>query len=110
MTTLTIEVPDDLMTKLVRQQRTIQEVSIAVLEDAFGNGEGIAPYTEPSKEEVIRQLYQIGFLSDIDSTDDPIADEWDALPDYEKQKHLQEVDELVLMDSALSRYIIESRR
>ncbi len=110
MTTLTIEVPDDLMTKLIRQQRPIQEVVINTLENVFGDGGGIAPSTEPSTEEVIRHLYQIGFLSDLDSSDDPIADEWDALPDYEKQMHLQEVDELVLMDSALSHYIIESRR
>ena len=110
MTTVTIEVPDALMAKLAREERPIQEVVIAVLEDAFGNGNGFASFAEPSKEEVIRQLCQIGFLSDAEPMDDPMADEWDRLPDAEKQIHLQGVDELVFLDSPLSRSIIENRR
>lgn len=110
MTTLTIEVSDELMAKLARQERPLQEVVVDLLEDAFSNGLDAESATELSKEEVIRHLYQMGFLLDVDSTDDPIADKWDGLSDEEKRSHLQEVSELVMLDSPLSRYIIENRR
>ncbi|MBX3051490.1 MAG: hypothetical protein KF753_08460 [Caldilineaceae bacterium] len=110
MTTLTIEVPDELMAKLAQQERSIQEIVVDLLEDAFANGRKGQPITIPPEEEAIRHLYQTGFLTEAENLDDELADEWDNLPDKERQTHLGEVDALVLKDSALSRYIIENRR
>ncbi len=110
MTTLTIEVPDDLMEKLAQRQEPIQEMVIAILKDAFDNGRETSLFDESSEEYAVRHLYQMGFLSETENGDDPLANEWDGLPEEEKQMHLQEVESLMLKDSALSRYIIENRR
>ncbi len=110
MTTVTIDVPDSLLAKVAQQNLSIQEVVIAVLDDAFGNGWGEKQITIPSEEDAIRHLYQTGFLAEGESLNDELANEWDSLSEEEKQAHLDEVGALVLKDSPLSQYIIENRR
>jgi len=110
MTTITIEVPDELLAKVAQQERSIQEIVVDLLEDAFENGWAIEQIPIPSEEEAIRHLYQTGFLAETESLDDELADEWDNLPEEEKQVYFDEADSLILKDSALSQYIIKNRR
>lgn len=110
MTTITIEVPDELLAKVAQQERSIQEIVVDLLEDALENGWRENQVTIPSEEDAIRHLYQMGFLAEAQSLDDELADEWDSLPEEEQQAHLDEVDTLILKDSLLSQYIIENRR
>lgn len=110
MTTITIEVPDELLAKVTQQERPIQEVVVGLLKDAFENRWANEQMSIPSEEDAILNLYQTGLLAETQILDDEFADEWDNLPTVEKQVHLDEMDDLILKDSALSRYIIESRR
>lgn len=110
MTTITIEVPDELLAKVAQQKRSIQEIVVDLLEDAFANGWVKEKVFIPSEKEAVHHLYQTGFLAETESLDDELADEWDNLPEAERQAHLDEVDALVLKDSSLSQYIIENRR
>lgn len=110
MTTITIEVPDELLAKVAQQERSIQEIVVDLLADAFENGRAKEEVSIPSEEEAMRHLYQTGFLAETESLDDKLADEWDNLPREEKQAYFDEADALILKDSALSQYIIENRR
>lgn len=110
MTTITIEVPDELLAKVTQHDRSVEEVVITLLEDAFGNGWGETQTASLSEADAIRHLYETGFLAKAENLDDEFADEWDSLPEEEKQAHLAEAEALVLKDSSLSRYIIENRR
>ena len=110
MTTITIEVPDELLAKVAQQERSIQEIVVDLLADAFENGWGKEQASIPSEEDTICHLYQTGYLVETESLADELADEWDNLPEEDKQAHLDEVDALILKDSSLSRYIIENRR
>ncbi len=110
MTTLTIEVPDDLMAKLVRQDWPVQEVVVALLENALGKQESVAPAQKPSKEEIVRRLLEAGFVRDPSEWDTPGARAWRDLPDAEKEQHLKEVAEAYFPDAPASRAVIRNRK
>ena len=56
MTTVTIEVPDDLMVKLARQERPIQDAVVAALENVFGDESRRQTSPQPTREQMIRDL------------------------------------------------------
>ncbi|HRJ43083.1 MAG: hypothetical protein KJZ86_00655 [Caldilineaceae bacterium] len=108
MTTLTIEVPDELMAQLVGDDRPVQEVVVSALEKALGYKPAeLLP--EPSKEEIVRRLMEVGLVREPSELDLPEAREWEDLPEDEKEQHLKEVAEMYFPDSPASRAVIRGR-
>lgn len=110
MTTVTIEVPDELMVKLARQERPVQEVVLAVLEDVFGNGRADSPVPELTREEMIRRLVQTGLIREPGTFDNPAAKAWRDLPQAEKRRHLTERKALRFAGSPGATAVLEGRR
>ena len=108
MTTLTIEVPDDLMAELVCQDRPVQEVVVDALERALAHEPANASQG-PSKEEIVRRLTEAGFIRDPSEWDTLGAKQWRDLPDAEKEQHLREVAEAYFPDAPASRAVIRGR-
>ena len=108
MTTLTIEVPDELMAELVGQERPVQEVVVVTLERALGYKPADTPQ-EPSKEEIVQRLIESGFVRDPNEWDTSGAKAWRDLPDAEKEQHLKEAAEMYFPDSPASRAVIRGR-
>lgn len=109
MTTVTIEVPDDLMAELVGQDRPVQEVVVEALERALAHEPAETPQ-EPSKEEIVRRLLESGLVRDPSEWDTPGARAWRDLPDAEKEQHLKEVAEAYFPDAPASRAVIRNRK
>jgi hypothetical protein len=109
MTTLIIEVSDELMAKLARQERPIQEVVVEALVRTLTN-ESAAVSRQPTKDEVVRRLQESDFIRDPNEWDTPGAEAWRNLPEAEKQQHLKERAEMYFPDAPASRAIIRGRK
>lgn len=110
MTTITIEVPDELLAKVAQQERSIQEIVVDLLADAFANGQNAASNPEPTREEMIRRLVQAGLIREPGTFDSPAAKTWRDLPQAEKRRHLKERNALRFEGSPGATAIIEGRR
>ena len=66
--------------------------------------------TDVPREEVVRRLLAAGLIREPGSWDNEYARAWRDLPDEEKQRHIQEMNEMFFSDSPASRFIIENRR
>ena len=62
------------------------------------------------REEVVRRLLAAGLIREPGSWDNEYARAWRELPEEEKQRHIQAMNEMVFPDSPASRFIIENRR
>ncbi len=110
MTTLTIEVPDALMAKLARQERPVQEVIVAVLEDMFGEKARNQASPQPTREQVISDLVQAGLICEPGTLDSPAAKAWRDLPQTEKRRHLAERKALRFVGSPGATAVLKGRR
>ena len=107
MAVLTVEISEKLLTQLQQTGRPAQEVVIEIVEQAFSN---VAPKEEDlSPDEVIQRLRAAGFIREPEVYDSPEVQEWLALPDEERKKITQEMDEMYFPDSPASQFIIENR-
>jgi len=104
MTTVSIDIPDNLLAELVGQDRPVQEVVVDVLARALGREPDNTPH-QPTKEEIVQRLRESGFVRDPNEWDTPGAKAWRDLPDPEKEQHLKEVAETYLPDAPASRSI-----
>ena len=110
MTTVTIEVPDRLLAKVARQNRPVQEVVVALLEDAFEKEtEPIAP-SPPTREQMIRNLLQAGLIRESSTWDSPAAKAWRNLPVTKKRRHLEERKAMRFLGSPGATAVLEGRR
>lgn len=110
MTTITIEVPDALLAKVAQQERSVQEIVVDLLEDAFENGQNAVAALEPTREEMIHQLVQAGLIREPGTFDSPAAKAWRDLSQAEKHQHLNERNALRFEGSPGAAAIIEGRR
>lgn len=113
MATLTIELSDELMSKIAGTGRSAQEVIVDSLQRTLNSDSETSPaeqFEELSREEVIRRLGEAGYLEDPTVWDGPDAQAWRELSEQEKAQYFQEANAIRLPDSPASRYIIENRR
>ena len=111
MAVLTIELTEELLAKLKKTGRPVQDVIIEVLERALP--EHIEPiYTQRdnlSGEEVIRRLQDAGLLHDYEEWDMPEARAWRDLPEEKKREFIDAMDSIYFPNSEASRFLIDNQ-
>jgi hypothetical protein len=109
MAVVQVNIPEKLWERLQQTGRPIEEIVVEALEEKFEESPEADP-KEPSRETILQQLEDAGYLSDPDVWDGPDAQSWRELPEEEKERYFREMDAVWLPDSAASRFILENRR
>lgn len=102
MSTLTIDVPNELLMRIEQSGRSAQEMIVEALERTLRN--------EPTRDEIIHRLAEAKVINAPNTWDSPSAQAWRDLPETEKAQHLKEVAETYLADAPASRSIIRDRK
>lgn len=110
MTTITIEVPDELLAKVAQQERSIQEVVIDLLEDAFDKNDRPVLPQSSTREDTLRELTSMGLIRAPGAWDSTAAKEWRSLPPAERQQHLRERKAMRFSGSPGATAVTEGRR
>ncbi len=112
MAVLTVEVPDELITKIEGTGRPVAEVVTQALEreldNVFLSAKAVA--AEPSREEILRRLKAANLIESASVWERPGKERWEDLTEEEKQQHLDERNSFYFPDSEVSRLISENRR
>lgn len=58
------------------------------------------------RTEIVRRLFESGFVRKPEEYDSSAAQEWRALPEIERQQHMKKMSEMYFPDSLASNYII----
>ena len=112
MAVLTVDIPDELITKIEGTGRPAEQVVTEALERELSNGalSAEAVTAEPSREEMIQQWIDSGLIADPNEWKTLDTESWDSLSEAEKQQHLRALNEVHFPNSEISRFIHENRR
>ncbi|MEZ4870142.1 MAG: hypothetical protein R3C14_52925 [Caldilineaceae bacterium] len=112
MALLTVEISEQLLVKVRRTGRPVQEIVTEALEAHLNGGttESKPQPAEPSRSEIIQQLVTAGLIRAPGTWDTPGAKAWRERPEDEKQQLIKEMQTTYFPDSFASNLISENRR
>jgi len=110
VTTLTVDVPNELLAKIKQSGRSVQELIVESLERTLNDRAAISLIKEPTKDEIVQRLAEAKLIYMPNTWDSPAAQAWRDLPEDEKAQHLEERLHMRFAGSPAASAIIEERR